>query len=238
MIFIRRTLLLAVAAVAFGIATGCDSLPGRPKPSDEELAPTEIKDFARLYADNCAGCHGANGSLGPATALGNPTYLLIADDTVLRNVISNGVPGTSMPPFLTNKGGPLTDEQIAILIAGIRRWAQPSALAASAPSYASGSIGDPQAATKVFATHCASCHGEDGQGGARGGSIVDGDYLSLTSDQSLRTTIIAGRPDLGHPDWRGREGSDPLSSQQVSDLVAWLAGKRSQAAAAQTASTR
>ena len=27
-------------------------------------------------------------------------------------------------------------------------------------------------------------------------------FLALVSDQNLRTTVIAGRPDLGHPDWQ------------------------------------
>ena len=40
------------------------------------------------------------------------------------------------------------------------------------------------------------------------GSIVDPSYLALVSDQSLRSTIIAGRPDLGMPDWRS-DTSEP-----------------------------
>ncbi len=55
---------------------------------------------------------------------------------------------------------------------------------------------------------------------------MDRAYLALVSDQALRTLIIAGRPDLGHPDWRSYVPGRPLSAQQVSDLVAWLAAKR------------
>ena len=70
--------------------------------------------------------------------------------------------------------------------------------------------------------------GADGRGGAAGSSIVDASYLSLVSDQNLRTTIIAGRPDLGAPDWRGNLPGRPMSQDDVSDVVAWLAAKRPQ----------
>jgi hypothetical protein len=58
------------------------------------------------------------------------------------------------------------------------------------------------------------------------GSIVDPSFLALVSDQSLRTTVIAGRPDLGKPDWREVVPGHRLTPQQISDLVAWLAGHR------------
>jgi cytochrome c oxidase cbb3-type subunit 3/ubiquinol-cytochrome c reductase cytochrome c subunit len=46
------------------------------------------------------------------------------------------------------------------------------------------------------------------------------------SDQYLRTTVIAGRTDLGMPDWRGYVQGQPLTGQQVSDVVTWLASER------------
>ena len=61
---------------------------------------------------------------------------------------------------------------------------------------------------------------------ATAGSVVDPSYLALVSNQYLRTIVIAGRPDLGHPDWKNAAGGQPLTSQQVSDVVAWLASKR------------
>jgi cytochrome c oxidase cbb3-type subunit 3/ubiquinol-cytochrome c reductase cytochrome c subunit len=58
------------------------------------------------------------------------------------------------------------------------------------------------------------------------GSVTDGSYLALIGDQSLRAIIIAGRPDIGHPDWRGAQGSTPMSDQDVTDVVAWIASQR------------
>jgi cytochrome c oxidase cbb3-type subunit 3/ubiquinol-cytochrome c reductase cytochrome c subunit len=61
------------------------------------------------------------------------------------------------------------------------------------------------------------------------GSIVDPAYLALMSDQSLRSTIIVGRPDEHMPDWR-TDASDPntraMTDQEITDTVAWLASKR------------
>jgi mono/diheme cytochrome c family protein len=61
---------------------------------------------------------------------------------------------------------------------------------------------DPELGLRVYAEACANCHGADGIGGAKGGSIVDAAYLALVSDQALRTAVIADRTDLGMPDWR------------------------------------
>jgi mono/diheme cytochrome c family protein len=78
----------------------------------------------------------------------------------------------------------------------------------------------------VFATGCQSCHGPDGKGGSVPGSVVDPSYLALVSDQYLRTIVIAGRPELGQPDWKSDVAGQPLTQAQVSDVVAWLASKR------------
>ena len=56
------------------LLTGCDP-PGKPKPSDQEERPEEVSDFGQLYKQNCAGCHGADGQLGPAPPLKDPLFL-------------------------------------------------------------------------------------------------------------------------------------------------------------------
>ena len=50
------------------LAAGCD-LPGRPDPADRPVPANEVVDFRLLYGQNCAGCHGANGELGPGPPL-------------------------------------------------------------------------------------------------------------------------------------------------------------------------
>jgi hypothetical protein len=55
---------------------------------------------------------------------------------------------------------------------------------------------------------------------------VNGSFLALLNDQELRTMVIVGRPELGAPDWRGDIPGKPMSAQDVSDVVAWLASQR------------
>jgi mono/diheme cytochrome c family protein len=217
--------LIASASLATILIAGCDSLPGRPTQADLPLRPTNVTDFATLYGDDCAGCHGANGKSGAAIAMNNPVYLAIIDDASMRHVVANGVRGTAMPPFAQSAGGDLTDHQIDLVIAGIRKSWAGAADAAGAPPYSSSTQGDSNNGAQVYAANCQSCHGPDGKGGPAG-SIVDPSYLALVSNQYLRTIVIAGRPELGHPDWKSAAAGHPLSSQQVSDVVAWLASKR------------
>jgi cytochrome c oxidase cbb3-type subunit 3/ubiquinol-cytochrome c reductase cytochrome c subunit len=214
--------LLVVAAVL--AAVGCGRLPGKPAPGPEVARPDSILDPVALYGSNCAGCHGADGTHGPAMALADPVYLSIADDSVLRSTITSGRWGTAMSAFAQKEGGTLTDEQIDSIVRGIRaRWGSASRLAGVAPPpYAASGQGSPEQGHAVYTTFCASCHGRVGQPG----SITDPAYLSLISDQGLRTIVIAGRPDFGAPDWRGNVAGRPMTDQEVSDVVAWLSSQR------------
>lgn len=221
-----------VVVVSMLACTAC-GLPEVSRVDSPVVRPDRILDFNFLYAENCAGCHGRNGKGGLALALGDPVYLAIANDTVIRAVTAKGVAGTAMPAFAQSSGGSLTDQQIDTIIAGIRsRWASPGALAGETPpSYAADVPGDPVRGAMVYESFCASCHGANGRGGERASSIVDPSYLSLVSDQSLRTTVIAGRRDLGSPDWRGDVPGKPMTGEDVSDVVAWLIAQRSQVSA-------
>jgi len=193
------------------------------------VSPAQVVDFHLLYAQNCAGCHGPDGQGGLAIGLGDPVYLAIADDAIIHRVTAQGVPGTAMPAFAQQAGGLLTDAQIDAIVHGIRtRWAKADVLRdANPPPYAAQGPGDPKRGASAYGVYCSSCHGPDGRGG-RASSIVDGSYLGLVSNQGLRTTVIAGRPELGAPDWRGDMPGKPMSTEGVSDVVAWLAAKRPQ----------
>ena len=219
-----RASLLALPVV---ILTACG---GREPVEEQVIPPGKIMESAFLYAKNCAGCHGKDGKGGVAIALGDPVYLAIADDATISKVAADGVPGTSMPAFARHSGGMLSDEQIKAIVDGIRaRWAKPDTLRdASPPPYAAQSPGDATRGAAVYETYCASCHGPGGRGSEKGSSIVDSSYLALVSDQGLRTTVIAGRPEMGAPDWRGNVAGKPMSAQEVSDVVAWLAAQRLQ----------
>jgi mono/diheme cytochrome c family protein len=224
---------ITVTLAATLALAGCDAVPGRPKPDAGELAPSEVVAFDALYARNCAACHGRDGRLGAARALNDPVYLALVPSERVRQVIAIGVPGTAQPAFALDAGGPLTDQQIDVLVRGIEdRWRRPDSIALQEmPPYdgaraAGREAGNAERGLEVFAGSCASCHGDNGRGGPRGGSVTDPSYLALVSDQHLRTTVVAGRSDLGMPDWRGDGGTAPLTPQQVADVVAWLGAQR------------
>jgi cytochrome c oxidase cbb3-type subunit III len=225
----KISFLLFAALVLFTVICGCANAPGKEAAAGTPIVPNEISDFNVLYGDNCAGCHGLEGRGGAAIALGDPVYLAIADDTVLRRAATNGVPGTSMPAFAQSAGGMLTEKQIDLLVRGIReRWSKPDVLSGTnPPPYASASPGDESRGSQVYVTFCSSCHGVAGKGGPKASSIVDGSFLALLNDQELRTIVIVGRSDLGAPDWRNNVPGTPMSAQDVSDVVAWLASQRS-----------
>jgi mono/diheme cytochrome c family protein len=94
------------------------------------------------------------------------------------------------------------------------------------PPYSLQGPGDPQRGAVAYQTYCAQCHGKDGSGGPKGGSVINPAYLALVSDQALRTAVIVGRSDLGMPDWRANIPGRPMSPQEISDVVAWLASHR------------
>jgi mono/diheme cytochrome c family protein len=169
-----------------------------------------------------------DGKGGAAIALANPVYLAIADDSVIRRTATKGVPGTPMPAFAQSAGGMLTDKQIDVIVGGIRAWATPNAFGDQMPPYSTQAAGDPRRGADAYRTYCSSCHGADGHGGSKASSIVEGSYLALVSDQQLRTVVIAGRPELGAPDWRGNLRDRPMSTQEIVDVVAWLSSQRPQ----------
>lgn len=226
---------LAGVVLAAVLTLACDGLPGRPDPDDRPLPPTAVRDFDALYGKYCAGCHGATGRLGAARPLADPLYLAWTDDATLRRVTAEGVPGSLMPGLARSAGGVLGDEQVDLLVEGLRaRWGAPPSSAAL-PPYAAQRPGDPARGRAVFATRCAGCHGSDGRGGAHAGSVVDPAYLALVSDQALRSAVVAGRPDLGMPDFRGGSDEPPLDDGAITDVVAWLAAQRTSARAASAA---
>ena len=218
-----------VVAILFGVSlVGCDILPGRARAREQrETVSPQVATFHALYKQQCAGCHGRGGRLGAARPLNDAVYLGLVPAPRLRQVIAEGVPGTAQPAFAIDAGGALTDEQIDSLAEGLRAaWSRPDALRGdSVPPYAAAP-GDPERGSAVYAAACASCHGATGGGGAKARSVVDPSYLALVSDQHLRTTVIAGRADLGMPDWRGQIPGRALSPAEVSDIVAWLVTKR------------
>ena len=119
---------------------------------------TSAADVARgkrLFANNCAVCHGPAGAGGRGANLAQTSLPLGPDDPALFLVIREGIPGTEMPPgWLV-----LDDHEIWQVVAFVRT------LGRVAPESVTG---DAQAGGKLFRTKgCGGCH----QVGAEGGRV-------------------------------------------------------------------
>jgi len=226
----RRRSSLAAGLLSLALlAAGCGRLPVTP--IETYTPPDQVVDFHTLYNTNCRACHGVDGQNGPAIDLANPEYQALVDDATLRNIITNGMPGTQMPAWAQSAGGMLTDAQVSAIISGMRKeWQKPNAFeGATPPPFAQPTGSDAKTAgagvqqgQQLYQAHCASCH----TGHARQ-ELTSPIYLALMSDQALRSIIIAGRPDIGQPDWRHDNGQ--LSPQDVTNIVAYLSSLRTNA---------
>jgi mono/diheme cytochrome c family protein len=184
------------------LAVGCDlPLPGRPDRKDRPVPADEVLSFDRLFGENCAGCHGADGKLGPAPPLNDALFRALVPEKTVESVVSSGRPGTLMPAFAQAQGGTLTADQVRVLVLEIKgipyrivkkcegearkvevvrdangpapKWGLPGPAPGGAPPYPAGDrSGDAGRGRKVFARACANCHGEHGQGTKGGDSPV------------------------------------------------------------------
>jgi cytochrome c oxidase cbb3-type subunit III len=205
----------ALILAALLALSSCEA-PGYRAAQERAIRPGEVASFDVLYAQNCSACHGAKGEGALTVGIGNRVYLAIAEDSAIRDTIRKGRRGTPMSAFAQSEGGMLTDAQIEILVRGIRQRGGRALGSDIPPPYVSTRPGDTAHGKQVFTESCARCHGA--------GSIADRSYLSLVTDQHLRTVIIVGMPNLGMPNWRGY--SKPLSDAEITDLVAWIASQR------------
>jgi cbb3-type cytochrome c oxidase subunit III len=137
-----------------------------------------------LYTENCAQCHGADGTGGGAASPYNaeeswpaPNLTTIAaryesnpNITDVReyvvNTIAHGRPGTPMPTWGAAYGGPWNDQQIE----EVADWIMSRQVDDEAEPQQAASL----SGRELFVENCSRCHGEDGRsgGGRPGPSLV------------------------------------------------------------------
>ncbi len=166
------------------------------------------------YASKCALCHGPRGEgyiADQANALANPEFLSAASDAFLEHAIVRGRPGTTMSPWGTAFGGPLTDDDARAIVRVLRSW---QTVASNAPESRVG--GEALRGASLYAVECASCHGREGRGGPFL-SVTNPEFLASASDGYLFDGITLGRSGTPMPAFAPR-----LSELQRLDLVAYL----------------
>ena len=117
-----------------------------------QYSRADVEAGQRLYGPQCQVCHGANGDGVPGIDLKLGRFRRASSDDDLARVITSGVPGTGMPPFL------LRPAELVAIVAFIR--------AGFDPASASVRVGDAARGRSLFhaKAECAQCHRVNGQG--------------------------------------------------------------------------
>ena len=179
-------------------------------------------DGVTLYRENCAACHGANGTGGVGVPLSLPDFLAIVDDAYLAKTIRYGRPGRVMPAF-----GQLSDAEIKAIVAHIRSWS-------NAPNAKRINVGkgDPKKGSELYDAYCSGCHGDHGQGGHGTGvtfsrprdlpilapALNNPGFLAAASDELLKSTLVYGRRGTPMESFTKRG----LSDSDIDDVVAYV----------------
>lgn len=162
----------------------------------ERLGEREFAtDGATLYTSFCAACHGPRGEgmrypgMPAFPAIGNPDFLAIASDELLRATIERGRPGRRMGAWSEGAGG-LRANEIEALVAHLRALGGVELERDSRPPrWARGDAGE---GARLYGAHCAQCHGAKGEGG-EGPALANAVLLASASDTYLFETIRRGR---------------------------------------------
>ncbi|HED32754.1 MAG TPA: c-type cytochrome [Gammaproteobacteria bacterium] len=176
-----------------------------------------------LYLENCAICHGTEGTGGMGIPLSIASFLDSASDEYLRKTIRLGRPGRIMPTFYR-----MSESQINDIIAFMSGWRKKAA-----PSWNSTPAkGDVDTGRALFGTHCASCHGKEGYGGHGSGlrfsrpkdlpitapALNNQGFLNAAPDEMLHYIIKHGRNNTPMPSAK----SLSLADTDISHLVRYI----------------
>ena len=182
---------------------------------------TPLEVGQKLFASNCASCHGDFGEGGPNPARPGETivpistaeFLKTRDDFTLRSIIAQGQPNFGMSPFGSAYGGPLDDASLDALVAYLRSWEKkpPVELPPEVAAPAAARTGE-----EVYGEVCAQCHGPKGEGGV-GPALSDPKFQSETTDQEIFDTISKGHQSTAMIAW-----GDVLTSDQIQQLVDFI----------------
>lgn len=211
--------LALTVAVTVGMSYAMVGETARMETKTAELQKQQLRRGRELYVANCNSCHGSRGEGVVGPSLNNKTLLKAASDKVLFEIVRVGRPGTNMPAWSQENGGPLTDEDIRNVVSFVKAWEKQAPVVQPDVYVPTASKG-----AALFDSTCFICHGKEGHGGPAL-AINDPARLIKLDDDWYRQTITNGRPAKGMPTW-----GTVLSPNQIEDLVmlirAWRGGER------------
>ncbi len=193
------------------------ALPVAEIAQDNALLNYAMAGGKAIFGENCAPCHGAQGS-------GAPGYPVLADDDWLWGGSLEEIEATVRYGVRTENEKAHSSEMPAFG-GGYLEKAQIKDVAEFVLSL-SGRDEDNAAAMRggeIFAAECASCHGKDANGGRKFGAprLTDGIWLYGGERADLISQITKPRHGV-MPTWQGR--LDDVSIKQVTIYVHSLGG--------------
>ncbi len=162
--------------------------------SDPLLMAQAMPAAARLFADNCAACHGAAGTGGPGfPALDDADWLWGGEPETVAETIAIGINAAE-------------DSRVAEM--PVFDWLEPAdrqALATHVAALPKGEAPADSPGAALFAENCASCHGDGGTGGLMAGapSLTDDAVIYGQDEATILTTLKQGRRGF-MPAWNQR----------------------------------
>ena len=179
--------------------------------ADQALLAQAMPAAARLFADNCAACHGTDATGGPGFPnLADSDWLWGGDPATIAETIRVGInsphPETrfaQMPAF--GRDQMLERGEIETLTTFVQE-------------ISTGQADFESDAATLFADNCASCHGERGEGGLDIGapSLADGHWIYGGDRATIFATLQRGRQGV-MPAWAGR-----LSETEINLLAVYV----------------
>jgi putative heme-binding domain-containing protein len=146
-------------------------------------SPADLAAGQRIFAAQCAWCHGTEGTGGAGPVLQRTTLRHAPDDRTLIQIVRNGIPGTEMPGF----GLSLTETTAFQTAAYVR------SLGRTKPMPIPGNA--ERGAAVYSSLACDACHVVSGRGGILGPELTS--IGSLRGPSHLRESIVT--PEAGHP---------------------------------------
>ncbi len=174
-----------------------------------------------LFIDNCAVCHGANGTGGPGYPnLAAKAWLWGGEPETIAETIRVGINSTHPQTRISQM---MAFGRDGILDLNAVQNAAAYVHSLSGQDLSDESRARTDAGKEIYAANCASCHGEDGTGSRDVGapSLTDKQWIYGSDAQSVSTSIFYGRQ--GHmPHWEGR--LSPVDIKLLTVYVSTLDG--------------
>lgn len=170
-----------------------------------------------IFQHNCSGCHGTNAD---GNGIARPGLLPAAANlhldhysgAHLATILWDGIYGSAMPPWRQLDKSDLVE--VTAYVESLEAQVTPVSLSAQ----------ELDAASKLFADNCVSCHGEHGAGdGAAAGGIKPSPvnfHVRQPSPERAWTVIEQGIPGSSMPAWKGKlsDGQRSLLARYVRSL--------------------